>query len=475
MASSDDAPAEVEDHPLCSVLACNAEEAKEYVERLRAELELRDEEVTRGIVDASAELLLFQRALVCATKRALGESTKDVLWDEPPSDDDTVDMLELGKRLESSSEDASLKTSYADCVKRFKSIEKSVRTSSVGSSGDRPRLPPRKGQATGSNNFIPSKAVCNMLQVPLSRRLQTAVVLMSTFFTGLPLFLFAFFVLHLMAWTAPLMWLYDAYMIYDIFTMTIPPKQRSGFRSATYWKVGSQYFPVRLRVEDAACLPAVKDGQPQHYLFVYHPHGLHSFGAFFNFATNSTGFDQIFPHLKMFVQTLPIQFKLPLWRELVKASAMGDASKGCLNRVLTGPPGNSALLVVGGAEESLGAVPGTFDLVLKKRKGFVKIAMQNGATLVPCFSFGENDVYQNFSNRPSVRKWMKWLKSKLGFAVPLFQGRGIFNYTWGLLPHRRAITTVVGKPIPVEKWTGDSSPQNPEFRKRVDEIHAQYM
>jgi len=55
-------------------------------------------------------------------------------------------------------------------------------------------------------------------------------------------------------------------------------------------------------------------------------------------------------------------------------------------------PGSSITIVVGGAAESLSAHPGTADLTLKRRKGFIKLAIRTGASLVPVFSFGENDV-----------------------------------------------------------------------------------
>lgn len=55
-------------------------------------------------------------------------------------------------------------------------------------------------------------------------------------------------------------------------------------------------------------------------------------------------------------------------------------------------PGSSLTIVVGGAAESLSARPGTADLTLKRRMGFIKLAMRQGADLVPVFSFGENDV-----------------------------------------------------------------------------------
>jgi len=48
----------------------------------------------------------------------------------------------------------------------------------------------------------------------------------------------------------------------------------------------------------------------------------------------------------------------------------------------------------------LSAHPGTADLTLKKRIGFIKMAIKEGADLVPVFSFGENDV--------SIRRMVRW-------------------------------------------------------------------
>ena len=50
------------------------------------------------------------------------------------------------------------------------------------------------------------------------------------------------------------------------------------------------------------------------------------------------------------------------------------------------------MLVLGGAAESLNAHPGKLELVLRGRKGFVRIALQTGASLVPCLGYGENDL-----------------------------------------------------------------------------------
>ena len=58
------------------------------------------------------------------------------------------------------------------------------------------------------------------------------------------------------------------------------------------------------------------------------------------------------------------------------------------------------MLAVGGATESLYAAPGTMNLVLHKRKGFVRVALQAGAALVPVINFGENETYSTWVAPP---------------------------------------------------------------------------
>ena len=66
------------------------------------------------------------------------------------------------------------------------------------------------------------------------------------------------------------------------------------------------------------------------------------------------------------------------------------------------------------------------------------------AYLVPVYSFGETDIFEQVSNpegsvlRTLQTKLTKWV----GFAPPMFHGRGIFNYSVGFLPYRKPISTV---------------------------------
>ena len=69
------------------------------------------------------------------------------------------------------------------------------------------------------------------------------------------------------------------------------------------------------------------------------------------------------------------------------------------------------------------------------------------AALVPIFSFGENDVFKQVENSPG--SWVRWFQDRLQkivrVSIPLFYGRGVFQYSFGLMPYRRPITTV-GEP-----------------------------
>ena len=132
--------------------------------------------------------------------------------------------------------------------------------------------------------------------------------------------------------------------------------------------------------------------------------------------------------------------------------------------------GRAITIVVGGARESLDAQPGDLRLVLKRRKGFIKLAIRTGADLVPVLAFGENELYDQISSdsHPLVHKGQMIVKKLLGFTIPLFHARGVFNYDIGMMPYRRPLNVVVGRPIAVIRQ------QEPDS-DYVDELHTQYV
>ena len=58
--------------------------------------------------------------------------------------------------------------------------------------------------------------------------------------------------------------------------------------------------------------------------------------------------------------------------------------------------------------------------------------------------FGETDIFDVVTT-PWMLRVQERLQKLFGFAMPLFHGRGVFNYRVGILPHRRPINVVVGQ------------------------------
>ena len=74
-----------------------------------------------------------------------------------------------------------------------------------------------------------------------------------------------------------------------------------------------------------------------------------------------------------------VNFRWPLHRDFLLSLGMCDVSKESITHICTKKGvGNAAIIVIGGAAESLEASPGNATLTLKNRKGFVKMALKTG-------------------------------------------------------------------------------------------------
>ncbi|KAK5122397.1 hypothetical protein LTR85_003981 [Meristemomyces frigidus] len=306
------------------------------------------------------------------------------------------------------------------------------------------------------------------LNIPLQRRLQTVMVLLHT------LSIVGSLALFFLLCTIPLLWpLLLPYLLYVLLSRAHVDgslAHRSEWaRRLKIWSLFASYFPARLHRSEVL-EPTRK------YVFGYHPHGIISHGAFAAFGTEALGFSQLFPGITNTLLTLESNFRIPLYRDHALRMGLASVSReSCENILSRGGPngegmGRAITIVVGGARESLDAKPYTLRLVLKRRKGFVKLAIRTGADLVPVLAFGENDLYDQVdaSAHPYVHQAQLLVKKFMGFTVPLFHARGVFNYDVGMMPYRRPINIVVGKPIMIQQ----AKQPDPAY---VDEIHERYV
>ncbi|KAG2072443.1 DAGAT-domain-containing protein [Suillus decipiens] len=288
-----------------------------------------------------------------------------------------------------------------------------------------------------SIDFVPTK-------IPRKRRLQTMVVAVWSVLLVMSCFVF------LMLCSIPALWPFLVMYLIWIFCIDKSPAHGNRltpwFRSLKIWQYFAEYYPASLLKE--CDLPADRP-----YVFGYHPHGIIGMGALATFATEATGFSKAFPGIKPHLLTLTNNFHIPLYREVIMALGISSVSRKSCSNILSSGPGQAITIVVGGAAESLSARPGTADLTLKRRLGFIKVAIQHGADLVPVFSFGENDIYNQMPNEKgtTIYALQKQFQSMFGFTLPLFHGRGLLNYNLGLMPYRRRIVSVIGRPIHVQR------------------------
>ncbi|KAJ3386731.1 Diacylglycerol O-acyltransferase 2 [Lobulomyces angularis] len=198
------------------------------------------------------------------------------------------------------------------------------------------------------------------------------------------------------------------------------------------------------------------------FLLGLHPHGVLGYSHFALFTSNYSNYSDLFPKIKMHVGTLNVNLIAPFIRETLLTRGFISVNKNSINHTLQDSKSNAVGIVIGGAKESLFAVPGRNTVVLKNRKGFVKLAIQNGASLVPVYSFGENYLYKQVQNQ-TLKKIQDFLTRYLSFAPVIFYGR------WGtLMPFKRNVVTCVGNPIMVKK---NENPTDEE----IEFYHQEYM
>ncbi|XP_017553125.1 2-acylglycerol O-acyltransferase 3b [Pygocentrus nattereri] len=282
-------------------------------------------------------------------------------------------------------------------------------------------------------------------------------LVMSFLFMGVLCLLSMLYLMFTPLW--PLPTLYFAWQLYDWHKPERGGRRSAFVRNWKVWKHFKDYFPVKL-VKTAELSPS------KNYILGCHPHGIMSMGAFSCFATEAGGFAKAFPGVRSTLAILAGLFRLPIFRDYILIAGLLPVSKESLEYKLswTGV-GNAVVIIIGGAEESLASSPGVNTVVMKHRKGFVRLALENGADLVPVYSFGENELFpQVVLSEGSVgRKLQALFKQVMGFAPCIFTGG-----RWLLLPYRRPVITVVGSPISVPYVCNPSEEQ-------VDHYHMLYM
>lgn len=141
--------------------------------------------------------------------------------------------------------------------------------------------------------------------------------------------------------------------------------------SLSFWTSHFSYFPMTIVKEDGK--KTNLDSSKQ-YIFAVHPHGIHCW-ALNALAFTTSPFHASFPGFagKLTGLAASVIFIIPVVCELFLSMGYSDASRSTANKILKEK--RSMFVCTGGEEESMLTKPGEDYLVLKKRKGFVRLAI----------------------------------------------------------------------------------------------------
>lgn len=202
---------------------------------------------------------------------------------------------------------------------------------------------------------------------------------------------------------------------------------------------------------------------PKQYILAVHPHGVWSIGHLI-VSTGCLGSDKIYPPWDRRGLTAKIMFKIPILRELCLHTNLVNASRESAERCLKA--GLSLSVVPGGEREQLLSEPGKEVLILKKRKGFIRLALKYKIPVIPVYCFGENDLTENPKILFGLRSWIQ-RKFGIALAIP-------FTWWWGgLIPvpitlyPTPPLTIAYGEPVYYDKI-----PQSPRSPSTVSSTGA---
>lgn len=220
---------------------------------------------------------------------------------------------------------------------------------------------------------------------------------------------------------------------------------RHGYKSKFFsnlriWRWMREYYRVGLEYTGPA--PLDKD---RHYIFAIHPHGVLALERYAFWASRKYCWDQVFPGIETRDLCATALMVVPGPRTWCLLTGAVLADRPVATSVLRDTP-HSLLVYPGGEREQMATEYGKDKACVRRHRGFIRLSLENGAPIVPCYMFGVTSQYKISS---VLGRFRSWLQRRFAVALPLFYGLSPLLF-W-LPSGERPITAVFGAPIEVER------------------------
>jgi len=216
-----------------------------------------------------------------------------------------------------------------------------------------------------------------------------------------------------------------------------------------YWFLEGidQYFQAKFIFMDPEL-----DLKGKPHVFAFHPHGVQPFTTCW-IQLSRAWREGVGKGQRFCVMTASVMHYVPLMRDILQWLGGREVSKEAISFALSRQ--ESVLLVPGGQQEMMESQSQMGEIrIITKHVGFIRLALQTGAPLVPVLSFGEVEI-MDFVRYPRLQRFFI---TRIGIPVPFFP-YGLFGFP---IPRPVPVTVVFGRPILVERV---EEPTQEEVRK----------
>lgn len=231
------------------------------------------------------------------------------------------------------------------------------------------------------------------------------------------------------------------YVLAPLAALTLVPRGIPGGQALGKWIMerARNYFHLTVVHEDEAAIAAAAAAGP--VVIALEPHDVLPFSIF-----AFSRYLSLVPGRRAVGLMTGAVFWLPGMKQVYHAVSAGSVSKA--NFVAELKRGASVTLVPGGVQEVLALEPrerdaGRVNLYLARRRGFLKLALDANAAVVPAYCFGLEETYSAWwPSGPRVAV----IARRLGF-LPMYY-HGVPAYAPLGVPRPVPLTVVVGAPVP---------------------------